>query len=232
MSRPVLLALFASMLSACASTAPLTPMTSLAMQRCDADYQLKSAALLRIDEAEAFERRMDQSSRCVERRGGRIAYLPLRLPEYRKPYSITVESEMAGQSLFAPEISLLDAAQRVRRTLPFEHFSVRGKLLRATVFIHAQNADERYLVVNSAPGIVGRVEDRTVSDVTTIPIPLPLWPTLYVEGREYQGQHVLTHNGLLRLHARSGVLAERRAAQARPPDRADRYASKAMARPQ
>lgn len=232
MLRSLCLIAVALIASACAGVQPQAPITRIEPQRCDRDWQLRSASQLSVDASEAREQRMDGSSRCLDRGTGPIAYLPFRLPAYRAPYSITIDSEMAGTSLFAPEVFLLNGVGQAQRSVPYERFSVRGNKLRATVFINGGNASERYLVVASSATVVGKVEEKLVSKVTPIPVPLGLVPMLYVDASEYQGQYVLTHNGVLRLHARSAASSERREERVRPADRADRYASGDMVRRQ
>lgn len=200
--------------SGCASRQP-PAVTQLSAPGCDARWNLEPAAVLQVGEAHERVHRFDSSSRCLAQSdGGASRYAVFRLPRFREDWTLRIDSQISGRSLFAPEALLLDAEGRVLRELPFERFSLRGDRLQATVFFSGQNADEQYLLLRSARQAVGRDERRVESGSFVIPLITGLLPLVYMQGTESEGTYTYSHGGLVRLEAHSSTPAPRRGTEA------------------
>jgi hypothetical protein len=200
--RLIALLVTACLLGAC-SSAPKrpTPVTQIDEKVCAEAIQFERATVINPKRNDVQSYRVDRRSPCLRTDAGPMSYLAFRLLEFESPYSVTVESEQVGGVLFAPQLGLMDEAGHVSRRLAFEDFSLRGTLLRATVFVNAENAQERYLIVTSAVGQVGQTRQPIVAQVTMIPVLTGLLPMMWVSGSEYQGQYTLAHNGQIRMQA-------------------------------
>lgn len=195
----LLLAVFAG---GCASRNP-APIVSLQAQQCDASWNLDSATHLWVNAEAPVRERFDRNSRCMATEEGSAHYASYRLPVFRQPYVVAIESEIAGQTLFAPEVLMLDAAGQVTRRLEFERFSTRGERVQGTVFMNPENREERYLIVRSAPHAVGRTGDRYVSGSVVLPLVNTVLPMVVMYGTEYSQRYTYSHSGVVYLDARS-----------------------------
>ncbi|WP_420468000.1 MalM family protein [Panacagrimonas sp.] len=204
MNRPGLLSIALLLLgtAGCASRGP-APMTQVASP-CDRHWQLQSAQPLALDEVRPQVLRLDAGSRCGFLEDGRVSnYTVLRLPAFDGPWSLSLESLIDGSSLFAPEVATLDADGRVRRELPLDRFVMRGDRLQANLFFGAEDAEESYLLLRSAPQAVGRSDERVVSRSFFLPILNAVMPILYVQGTERERRYTYSHAGRVQLQARS-----------------------------
>ncbi|MGQ0697033.1 MAG: MalM family protein [Panacagrimonas sp.] len=178
--------------------------------RCSSVLKLDAVATLEFDAARPLEHRFDDRSRCLVELGGvSSTYAVFRLPRYRDPWALSVDSLIDGAQLFAPEVATLDAKGRVRRTLPFDRFSPRGDRLQATVFFNETDSEERYLLLRSAPSAVGRNEKQVVSNALVIPLLNTVLPIIYMQGVEREREVTLSRTGIVNLQARSGSAMRR-----------------------
>lgn len=197
-----LLPLLVALTSACASRSP-APIVSLPSERCDVAWNLDSATHLWLNAEAPVRERFDEASRCIATDDGTAHYASYKLPVFRQAYSIEIESEIAGLTLFAPEVLMLDGAGKVTRRLEFDRFSARGEKVEGTVFMHPDNALERYLIVRSAGHAVGRTGDRYVSDSVVVPLVNTVLPILVMYGTEHSQSYTFSHSGVVYLDARS-----------------------------
>lgn len=201
--RTLILPLLAVLLCGGCATRNPAPIVALPAQSCDTRWNLDAAIHLWLNAETPVRQRFDRDSRCVLTEEGSAAYASYRLPLFRQPYAVAIESEIAGQTLFAPEVLLLDAAGAVTRRLEFERFSTRGERVQATVFVNAENRSERYLIVRSAPHAVGRTGDRYVSGSVVLPLVNTVLPMVVMYGTEYAQRYTYSHSGVVYLDARS-----------------------------
>ncbi|MGH8516121.1 MAG: MalM family protein, partial [Panacagrimonas sp.] len=148
--RLTLALLLALVASGCASRAS-TAVTRITTPRCDAQWQLSTPQGITLDSAQGQQsHRIDPASRCLALPdGSAVSYAVFRLPRYRGPWTLQVDSELSGRSLFAPEALLLDADGKVLREVSFERFAMRGDRLQTTVFFSEENVAEHYLLLHS-----------------------------------------------------------------------------------
>jgi hypothetical protein len=200
------LLLAASLVGGCASRA-LAPATVMQLnpRGCDTQWNLSSPQAIEMDSpqgAQAF--RVDGDVRCLAQSGDRsVSYAVYRLPRYRDPWTLQLESRITNGALFAPEAMLLDADGKVVREMTFDRFAMRGERLQITVFFNDENASEHYLVVRSAGAVVGRDERHVVSSSFYVPLLAGALPFLYMQGTEAEGSFTYAHNGVIYLLARS-----------------------------
>ncbi|MGQ0621041.1 MAG: MalM family protein [Panacagrimonas sp.] len=203
-----LVLLFAALTGACASRSP-APIVSLQAQQCGETWALESAIPIWLDAQAPVRERFDGSSRCISTDDGSAIFASYKLPAFRQPYSIDIDSEIAGQTLFAPEVLLLDAAGKVTRRLEFDRFSARGERVEGTVFMHPENRAERYLIVRSAAFAVGRTGDRYISGSVVVPLVNTVLPMLVMYGTEYSQRYTYSHSGVVYVDARSSKAPRR-----------------------
>lgn len=198
----LVLTLLLLLATGCASRGP-APVTQLDAQRCEAASRLGSATPLQLDQGHPETLRFDGSATCVSGSDHRPAtYAAVRLPKFREDWVLTLHSQIAGQSLFAPEVFTLDAQGQVLRKLDFDRFTLRGDQLVATLFFNQDNAAERYLLVRSAHAAVGTTGRQVVSGAFMVPILTSVLPIVYMQGTERERSYTLSHNGLVQLQAR------------------------------
>ena len=203
----------------CAGRAP-KPATVMQLnpKGCQAQWSLASAPQIVMDSAEGEQAfRVDGDVRCMAASdGSSVSYAVYRLPRYREPWTLQLESRISQGSLFAPEALLLDADGKVLRNVPFDRFAMRGERLETTVFFDQDNAAEQYLLVHSAGAMVGRDERHVVSGSFIVPLIAGALPFLYMQGTESEGSFRYAHNGVVYLLARSQTYSPlRRNEQAR-----------------
>ena len=213
--RLVMLSLVALLATGCASRGPAA-LTRIESQGCDEQWKLAGAKAIQVDAPRSVEHRFQAGSPCLAQSdGGAASYTVFRLPRFREAYTLQVDSQITGRSLFAPELVTLDAAGHVLREIPFDRFALRGDRLQVTVFFSQDNAGEQYLLLRSARQAVGRDERRFVSGSFFIPIVAGVLPFLYMQGTESEGQYTYSYDGVVSLQARSSAPALRRNMQAR-----------------
>lgn len=208
MTRFLLVSLLLT-LAGCASRMP-APRTQIAQPACAAGFDLSGSQRLGLDAGQPLEHRFDEASPCVkDAAGASTVYALFRMPAVDKPYLIEIDSQPVGAALFAPEVLTLDTQGQVLRTLAWDRFSTRGEELSGTLFVNAENAGERYLVVRSVPAVVGQKITRLASGSYFVPFINLVFPMAYIHGTETEREYVLAHSGLIRLHARSADQARR-----------------------
>jgi len=197
----VALVAFVALAAGCATRTP--PLTSLAGRNCDDAVDLASATPLPLDAEKPFEARVGAEARCIRTAdGAEGAYLLFELPRSAGPFHVVVESLTVGKSLFAPQVTVLDARGRAGRGLEVERFNTRGTTLQGTLFFEAV-ASERYLLVTSLGGHVGTSQTRRMQSIRTTPVFTGYVSFVVSHGAEAERAVVYAHNGHLRLHARS-----------------------------
>ncbi|MGQ0501366.1 MAG: MalM family protein [Panacagrimonas sp.] len=177
--------------------------------RCGPSLKLGENAAIELESSNALVHRFDEASLCVREAGGSSAYAVFRLPRYRGPWVLTVESLIDGQVLFAPQLATLDSRGRVRRMLAFDRFSRRGDRLEASLFFNETDVDDHFLVVRSTESSVGKGERQVVSNTFFIPFLNTVLPFVYLQGVESEREITLARTGLVRLQARTGSAMRR-----------------------
>jgi hypothetical protein len=210
-----IVALLTLLVSGCAGRGPAA-VTRLQAKTCDTRWNTANAQNLQVDSVRPVEHRFEAGSPCLaESDGSAATYTVFRLPRYREDYTLRIDSQINGRSLFAPEVMTLDAAGNVQRVVTFDRFSLRGDHLQSTMFFSQDNAGEQYLLMRSARQVVGQGERRVVSSSFVIPLVAGVLPFLYMQGTESEGEYTYSHNGVVRLQARSNAPSLRRNMQAR-----------------
>lgn len=99
----------------------------------------------------------------------------LQLQPFGKPYRLDISSLMRkerktkhDQLIFSPTIVMLDGKLRPTREFPHDEFRYRGSKLSHTIFINEENADERFLLLYSAPETIGETDERVAGAVNSI----------------------------------------------------------------
>lgn len=192
--------------SGCVSRAPV-PATVMQLnpKGCDAQWDLATPQQIEMDSphgAQAF--RVDGDLRCLAYSGdSSVSYAVYRLPRFREPWTLQLESRISEGRLFAPAGLILNAEGIVLREIPFDRFAMRGDRLRSTVFFGPDNATEEYLLVHSAGAIVGSNQRHIVSGSFVVPVIAGLLPFVYMQGTESEGSFTYAHSGVVYVLARS-----------------------------
>lgn len=92
------------------------------------------------------------------------------LPAYEQPYRIVISSEQSGggdqeTALMLPHVQLLTADFQPTRSFDVNDLRTRGSSVERTVFINAENANERHLLIHAAQ--LNAPITRSVSVVST-----------------------------------------------------------------
>lgn len=177
--------------------------------RCSPSLKLGENAAIEFESASALMHRFDDASLCVLEAGGASTYAVFRLPRYRGPWVLTVESLIDGKVLFAPQLATLDSKGRVRRTVAFDRFSRRGDRLETSLFFNETDDDDHFLVVRSTESSVGKGEKQVVSNTFFIPLLNTVLPLVYLQGVESEREITLARTGVVRLQARTGSAMRR-----------------------
>jgi hypothetical protein len=219
--RILVLSLVALVATGCASRGPAA-VTRMQAPGCDARWDMTNAQAIQVDSLRTIEHSFKAGTGCVaESDGSAVSYAVFRLPRFREDYTLRIDSQINGRSLFAPELVTLDASGKVLREVPFDRFAMRGDRLQTTMFFSEDNADEQFLLMRSARQVVGQGERRVVSGSFVIPLVAGVFPFLYMQGTESEGEYTYAHNGVVRLQARSNAPALRRNLQARDAARSE-----------
>lgn len=184
-----------------AAAAPATVAPAAGAPRCEAQPDLDAAPPLDT-RGTPLREAFNVHSRCVwDREGRALRYAVVRLPRLRGIWTLSVESRLDGEQLFAPELATLDAQGRVQRRWGFERFALRGDRLHASLFFGAEDAGERYLLVRAAPEALGQVRQTQVSAAYFLPLPVGPVPLIAAHGTEHARRYVLDQTGVVDLAA-------------------------------
>ena len=218
--RLAALSLVVLIATGCASRGP-GAVTRLEARGCDTQWNVAGAQTIQVDAVRGVEHRFAKAGACLAQSDGRaVTYAVFRLPRYREDYTLQIDSQIDGRSLFAPEVVTLDAAGNVIREVPFARFALRGDRL-PTMFFDRGNASEHYLLLRSAHEKVGQAERRVVSGSFVVPVLAGALPFLYMQGTESESGYTYSHDGVVSLQARSTAPVLRRNVQARDVARAE-----------
>ncbi|MDO8838507.1 MAG: MalM family protein [Parvibaculum sp.] len=150
-------ALAALALAGCETTQPgPPPIVQIAPSNCSESPSLARAQSLPFDAEDKKKPErvtIDAGSPCIERDGAKSLYRILALPAPGEPYMVTLRSLPGQNSIFAPQLALLDAEGAETRRIDREALLFRGQALSAVLRIRDE---ERYLVIASDPQLVGQ----------------------------------------------------------------------------
>ncbi len=150
-------------ISGCAS--PPEPITNLDGRVCTPVLEFSAARPLGLDDKNEITVDIDQKAPCwVSKNGERSTYLLFSLPDSIDPYLLTVRSESAGQTIFAPRLLMLDGFGNVLREMPRESFQYHGASLYLGIRVHPA---EKYALVASDPRVIGQAVSQ-VQDGTRV----------------------------------------------------------------
>ncbi|WP_185680937.1 MalM family protein [Parvibaculum sedimenti] len=144
---------------------------------------------------------LDAGSACLEQKPGeRSLYGVVALPAAGQQLVISVASEPIGQSIFAPQLMLLDQKGAVLRRIPRDDFMFRGGAL--TALIRAHDA-ERYLVVISDPKMVGQNISQVAGATTATPVTNGIVGFVAYTGSESTTNLTYSHGGTVKVVAQT-----------------------------
>jgi hypothetical protein len=161
----------AALLAGCAHDPGPPPSVDLAALHCAATPDLASATPLlfnpKKDSSLTFT--IDGGAGCVETGGGRSLYRLFTLPDGGVPYIFSVSAQQWGNTILAPEVTLLGEDGAIKRHAQHTEFAFRGTGLTALFRSHA---DERVLMVSSDPEFAGHSLSRivTATHETIVPV--------------------------------------------------------------
>lgn len=197
MSIRVLCILSALLTAACA-TAPPAPeaLLSIDNRTCDNALQMDSAAPLipeRSKRRYTISADVDESAPCLNLEdGGKVTYALFSLPDYAAQTTIIAGAQMEEKRIFAANIMLLDAQSAVTRTFDREDYLFQGNTYG--VQIRPRN-NERYLLVQTDPEIVGEAYDSVTIGVNASTMCTGLWCSNVYSGVDYQSTRVFSYAG-------------------------------------
>lgn len=158
--RPLGIAVMLGSLAACVGDPAPPPVTSLGDRACSDQPFLGDAKPVVLDRDKSVTVKLDGTAPCWQAAdGAKSIYSAFALPQNGEPVLLSVTSDPIGVGLFAPRVLLLDETDRVVRELPRDSFMFHGSSLYLGIRLHP---GERYLVVASDTGSVGRQFDHTV----------------------------------------------------------------------
>jgi hypothetical protein len=189
----------AALLAGCATPKPIEPVTDLGARVCAPQPWGLGATALALDPDSARAATIDIAPDAPCRRndqGTDSLYHVFMLPASDKPVMVTVSSMPVPRALFAPRLLLLDGMGRVTRQVDEHAFLFRGDMLTALVRLRA---DERMLVVESAPSVVGQPVSRVQEQLNSqVVVAYPFVAHVYT-GSEMHTNYVMSHTGRIRV---------------------------------
>lgn len=106
---------------------------------------------LPVSQADGLLLVMDRSRQVFEFDGSKAFFVSFALPAFQMPYSIEISSLPQGtlqdSALLHPRVATYDADFKRLRYFDEKTLRMRGQQLERTVFINANDAAERYLVI-------------------------------------------------------------------------------------
>ena len=148
----------------------------------------------------AVDLTIDETSHCLLVDGGQKSlYHVVGLPTESSSYNQREESVPTGNSIFAPELLILDEKGNLLRQIPHKDFIYRGDELTVLLRTHGK---ERYLVAASDPLVVGSEESRIMDSISAVPV-MVATPGFVMAANRYsgaEGTQTLTYSHTGRLH--------------------------------
>lgn len=138
---------------------------------------------------------------CLERSPGeKSLYGVVSLPAAGEPLVISVASEPLGQSIFAPQLMLLDGKGKLLREVSRDDFTFRGGALTALIRAHE---NERYLVILSDPKKVGQNVSQIAGAVNVQTMSTGMMAFNVYSGSESTSHLTYSHGGTVKVAARA-----------------------------
>ena len=126
---------------------------SLDGRACDAAPTLSRDNQVELGSSRGTTVALDGTARCVMTPAGPATYAVFALPEVASPYRITVRSTLRGQSVIWPDATVYGRDDRPRL-----HIDSLREAAGAVVGSVTGQVGDRYVVVTSTPGTIGRRE--------------------------------------------------------------------------
>lgn len=144
---------------------------------------------------------IDAGSACIEKKPGeRSLYGVVALPASGQQLIISVASQPMGQSIFAPQLMLLDQKGAVVREIPRDDFMFRSGALTALVRAHEA---ERYLVIASDPKMVGQNLSQVAGATAGTPMSNGVITFMVYTGSESATNLTYSYGGSVEVMARA-----------------------------
>lgn len=144
---------------------------------------------------------IDAGSSCLEPKPGeKSLYGVVALPMVGQQIVISVASEPMGQSIFAPQLKLLDQKGAVLREIPRDDFMFRSGALTALIRAHEA---ERYLVVISDPKMVGQNISQVAGATSATPVTNGIVGFVAYSGSESTTNLTYSHGGTVKVAAQA-----------------------------
>jgi hypothetical protein len=198
MTARALLALSLLLMAGCSHP----PLLSLAQRVCDAAPQLIPGNEVSFGRSGGKTVVVNAASPCIDTPAGRASYVVFALPATNDPYQITVRSSLHGTALIWPNSIIYGADDRVRLNIR----DFRGAASNLVASARGEPGD-RYVVVTSTPGTIGRPYDLPtalklspvrLAAAVYVPIILPATPVGPMTDRV---PAILAHSGTITVSA-------------------------------
>jgi hypothetical protein len=199
----------AAALTACATTPPVPAVTTIAGRACAVSVDLARATPLVPAKPEprySVRAVVDSSFPCVEIDGAKSTYVVFAFPPEATEKTFTVGGVFEEARIFAPIVQTLDANGSPLRKFSGDDFMARGELFSAQL---RPRAEERYLLVRSAGGLVGSEDARITMGINT--------SGTYIPGAGAVTIRTGADNASLRTFSHEGIV-EVQVADPRPPE--------------
>jgi hypothetical protein len=104
--------------------------------------------------------KLDMKSPCLQRTGEvPVPAMLFALPELDAPYVVRIES-IVSQTFVMPRIDMLGADHAPLRTIDHTRFKRRANSTTADIFMNAEHASERFLLIYADPAQIGTTDER------------------------------------------------------------------------
>lgn len=121
--------------------------------------------------------KLDTTSQIFNFEDGKAFFDVLELPQYTKPYSITINTipsgDLLNNAILTPRVKMLTSDFQMTRNLDKEKPRKRGNSLEQTIFINPSNTSERYLLIYGKNIEEAKFHNINTVSTTAIPIILP-----------------------------------------------------------
>lgn len=180
------------------------PVLSLpATSACTSEPDLGRALPLAFDadKEKPLEVQIGPGGACLERSPGeKSLYGVVSLPAAGEQLIISVASEPLGQSIFAPQLLLLDGKGKLLREVSRDDFMFRGGALTALIRAHE---NERYLAILSDPKMVGQDVSQIAGAVNVQTVSTGIVTFNVYSGSESTSHLTYSHGGTVKVAARA-----------------------------